>query len=86
MAPTAVSPPYVCSDALKHTAIMLSVACIMKGDKPSRMHGRITEALSFMLFGRRRMTARFPERKDSTQKQDTACEITVATAAPRTPI
>jgi hypothetical protein len=48
MAPTAVSPPYFSREELKHTEIMLSLACIIKPDSPRTRLGVRIEA-----FGRR---------------------------------
>ena len=39
MAPTATSPPYFSKEELKHTEIMLSLACITKGESPNATHG-----------------------------------------------
>ena len=39
IAPTAMSPPYFSSEALKQTDSTLSVDCITNGDSPSRMQG-----------------------------------------------
>ena len=86
IAPTAISPPYLSSEVLKHTDMMLSVNCMIKGDTPSPIHGRIMSADSFRypLRIRRKL---FPEvRKRSTHTKDTACDKIVARAAPFTPI
>jgi hypothetical protein len=42
IAPTAVSLPYFSKDELKHTAIRLSVDCMMNGDNPRARQGRNT--------------------------------------------
>ena len=46
IAPTAKSPPYFRSEVLKHTVIILSVNCIIKGESPSAIHGA---AISFLI-------------------------------------
>ena len=85
IAPTAMSPPYFSSDELKHTEITLSLACMMNVASPSAMHGSI-------MRGAKRMFSRFsfktvfpPRRNKMTHMQDIPCEMTVASAAPRTP-
>lgn len=86
IAPTAILPPYFNRDELKHTMITLSLACITNGDIPSATHG--SSILPFNLIFLRRIfnCVFFPSKKDSTHIVDNACETTVASAAPRTPI
>ena len=86
MAPTAISPPYFNREVLKHTEMMLSVNCIIKGDTPRPMLGRIMAADNFRFFLRMRRELLSEERKRSTQTKDTAWERIVARAAPLTPI
>ena len=86
MAPTAISPPYFNRDELKQMEIILSLDCMTKVAAPSATHGRITDGVRPIL--RRRIFKRvfFPARNASTQMVEQAWEITVASAAPRTPI
>ena len=82
--PTASVPPAARSDVLKQTDTRLSVLCIMNGASPSATHG----ASSFQ-FSRSRRRFRcsivcLPVRKRRTNAALTACEITVASAAPCT--
>ena len=81
-----MSPPYLRSDELKQTEMTLSLACIMKVAEPSATQGRISFAgtMRFSRFSLRRVF--FPQRKQTTQTQETACEMTVASAAPFTPM
>ena len=86
IAPTARSPPYLSSEELKHMFSRLSVDCIMNGASPSARQGPI------ILMSRRRHSrlmrsvVRLPVRKRSIHIVDTHCEMTVASAAPRTPM
>ena len=86
MAPTARSPPYFNRDELKQTEITLSLACMVKVARPNAMQGKISFApgKKFSFFSRRMVF--FPVRKRSTHTQETPCDRTVATAAPRMPI
>lgn len=85
MAPTAMSPPYWYSDALKHTAIRLSVDCMINGDMPSARQGSTTFALGRSSSRRSRHLVFFPSKNRSTHIMDTAWDKMVARAAPRTP-
>ena len=71
---------------LKHIEIMLSLACITNTERPSAMHGgmsfRPVSRVSFLSLS----TVFLPRRNARTHTQDTACDITVATAAPLTPM
>ena len=86
MAPTAMSPPYLSSDVLKLTDIMLSLDCIMKAARPSARQGSMTSASRRIFSFLSRSMVFSPLRKSSTHKQDMHWEMTVASAAPRTPI
>ena len=82
MAPTAMSPPYLSSDVLKLTDIMLSLDCIMNAARPSARQGSITFA-SRCMFSFLSLSMVFSLlRKKSTHTQDIHWEITVARAAP----
>ena len=86
IAPTAISPPYFSREELKHTDITLSLACIINAAVPSAMHGNTTLGLIFR-FLRFSLSIDFLLHKNTTTMiHETACEITVAKAAPRTPI
>ena len=63
----------------------LSVDCITKGDRPSAMHGSTICARTRRFPFRRRQRVFFPVRNIITHSADTACDSTVASAAPRTP-
>ena len=86
MAPTAISPPYLWRDVLKQTEITLSVNCMMNGETPSPMLGRMTGAESFRFFTRIRRVLFFEVRKTRTHTKETACDRMVASAAPCTPM
>ena len=40
MAPTAMSPPYLKREELKHTEMTLSLACMMNGARPRARQGQ----------------------------------------------
>ena len=86
MAPTAMSPPYLSREALKHTEMTLSLACIVNVARPSATHGRMSFGETKRFSRRRRKNAFFPHRNTSTHAHDSPCESTVASAAPRTPM
>ena len=86
IAPTAMSPPYRRSDALKQTEITLSLAIMMNGAQPSATHGSSTAGSSRRFCRRMDSVARRLHRNHSTNAQEIICEITVASAAPRTPM
>ena len=86
MAPTAMSPPYLSKEELKHTVIRLSVACMMKGDMPSARLGSTTLAWGRRFAARRRHLVLGPVRNFSTHTALTAWDKMVASAAPRTPM
>ena len=86
MAPTAISPPYFSKDELKHTVIILSLACIINVASPSARLGNIILASSFIFFLCIFKNVFFPNKKLTTQMHEHACDIIVASAAPRTPI
>ena len=84
--PTYKSPPYVCNPRFITIVIALSVAAIINGDTPNAsIEPRIfTSGFKSEI---RRWICDFAEiRKRSTQTALNACEITVAVAAPTTPI
>ena len=71
---------------MKQTEMTLSLACMMKAERPRATQGR-------MSLGWRRRVSRFkrsrvfsPVRKCRTQAQESPWERTVARVAPRTPI
>ena len=86
MAPTAISPPYRSREELKQTKMTLSLACIIKGDSPRARQGSRILALRrrFLCFTFSRVF--LPQRKAITQVQETPWEMTVARAAPFTPM
>ena len=86
MVPTAISPPYLRREVLKQTEMTLSLACIMKAERPRATQGRISFGRSRRVFRFRRRRVRSPVRKRRTQMQESPWERTVARAAPRTPI
>ena len=86
MAPTAISPPYFKSDELKHTDIILSLACMIKSEEPRATQGRIIFAYSLRFSGFILRKVFLPNKKLKTHIHDKVCEIIVASAAPRTPI
>ena len=86
MAPTATSPPYFNREELKQTEMMLSLACMTNVAAPRAIQGRMTGFFSFILDTFNRSWVFFPQRKESTQIQEAAWEITVASAPPLTPI
>ena len=71
---------------LKHIEITLSLACMTNTESPSAMHGGMSRRPGSRVLFLNRSTVFSPRRNDSTHTQDTACEMTVATAAPLTPI
>ena len=81
-----MSPPYLRSEALKHTEMTLSLACITNVASPSEMHGRRSLAGMKKFSRRRRRSVLFPVRKRSTHTHESPCDRIVASAAPRTPI
>ena len=85
MAPTAMSSPYFRREELKHTAIRLSVDCMIKGERPKARQGSATAARGRRYSLRMRHLVCLPVRKRSTHTADTAWERMVARAAPRTP-
>ena len=85
MAPTARSPPYFSREVLKHTAMRLSVDCMIKGDKPRARQGSTTLARGRRFSRRRRHLVLGPVRNRSTHAADTAWDRMVAMAAPRMP-
>ena len=71
---------------MKHIDITLSLICIINGARPRAIQGRTIIGSIFRLFLRIFKIVLFPKRNESTQIQAIACEMTVATAAPFTPI
>ena len=86
IAPTATSPPYFNREELKHTEMILSLACIINPDNPRVRLGTRMEAFGIRWHLRIRRLVFFPKRKQRTQIQDRAWERIVASAAPFTPI
>ena len=86
IAPTAISPPYFSSDELKQTEITLSLACIMNVDSPNATQGSTSFGAAMRFSFLRRRIVFLPVRKYMTHTQEMPCEMTVASAAPRTPI
>ncbi len=86
MAPTATSPPKRERLLLKLMFRMLSVLSITKVETPRARQGRMTGASSFMSRSDSFNIVLEPRRKHSTHTALTAWLITVAMAAPRTPI
>ena len=64
----------------------LSLACIINMESPSARLGRIIFPCNLKLHFLSRKNVFLPERKCNTHIHDNACEIIVASAAPRTPI
>ena len=73
-------------DALNAILIALSVAFMIKGDTPSAHTGKSTEAFGLKYFVFIFSFVCFPVRKRMTHTAEIACEITVASAAPCTPM
>ena len=73
-------------EELKHTAITLSLACIINVAVPNATHGRITllsiRRFSFFIL----ICAFLPVKNNRHHTHETACEIIVANAAPLIPI
>ena len=85
IAPTARSPPYFWSETLNATVSRLSVDIMTNGDAPRASAGVSSLRSIRSVVRRSRRTVLFPVRNFSTHAAETACESTVATAAPRTP-
>ena len=66
-------------------AMRLSVDCITNGESPSAIHGNTIFASTCRFSRFKYQRVFFPVRNVITHTADTACEITVASAAPRTP-
>ena len=66
--------------------MMLSVLCMINADRPSAMHGARSFMSMRIFCALRRRLVFLPIRKLTTHTQETPCEITVASAAPRTPM
>ena len=64
----------------------LSVDCITNGESPSAIHGNTIFASTCRFSRFKYQRVFFPVRNVITHTADTACEITVASAAPRTPM
>ena len=86
MDPTYRSPPYLCSPVFSVIVTRLSVLCIINGEIPSPAIILITSFFKCIFFNVRRITLFSETRKCTTHIALTACDRTVATAAPRTPI
>ena len=86
MAPTATSPPNRDREDVKQMDRMLSVEVMTKLDTPSARQGPMMAGTSFIFAGRSFKMVFLPRRKQRIQIALTACESTVASAAPDTPI
>ena len=86
MAPTARSPPYFSREALKHTEMTLSLACMMNAAVPRATQGRISRGRMGRAAFSSRSRVFFPRRKEITHTQEMPWDSTVARAAPRTPM
>ena len=64
----------------------LSLACMMNAAEPRARHGNTILGLTSKFFNLMRSKVFLPHKKETTHTQDKAWEITVASAAPRTPI
>ena len=81
-----MSPPYLSREELKHTEMTLSLACITKLAAPSATQGSTSFAPGKRFSARSVSIVFLPRRKASTHTQDRHWDITVASAAPRTPM
>ena len=63
IAPTAISPPYFNKDELKHTDIILSLACITNVDTPRAKQGNIILLSNFKLVNFIFINVFWPNRK-----------------------
>ena len=86
IAPTAISPPYFWRELLKHTEITLSLACMINVATPRARQGRMIFGVSPRFFFLIFRNVLFPHRKLTTQIQESAWEMIVASAAPFTSI
>jgi hypothetical protein len=86
MAPTAMSPPYSSREELKQTEITLSLACIIKVAVPRATQGKMIFGVEMKYFGFNLRMLRLLLKKDRTHAQESACDMIVASAAPRTPM
>ena len=65
---------------------MLSLDCMINAARPSATQGRISLGLTSRFSRFRRSSVFLPRRKQMTHTQDSPWLITVASAAPRTPM
>ena len=72
IAPTATSPPYFNKEELKHTEIMLSLACMINRESPRARQGKITGALKGICCFLIRSVDFGPNKKLNTQIQEQA--------------
>ena len=86
MAPTARSPPYLRREKLKQSTSRLSVEVIINGAIPSPTQGKSICASIFMFSFLILRVVLSPHKNLNAQTALRACETTVATAAPLTPI
>ena len=70
MAPTARSPPYFSREALKHTEMTLSLACMMNAAVPRATQGRISRGRMGRAAFSSRSRVFFPRRKEITHTQE----------------
>jgi len=86
MAPTATSPPYLISWMLNRALMTLPASCMANGAMPMDMIPSTIDRSRRMFSGRSRSKLLPPVKCSSTQTLEMAMDITVATAAPATPI
>ena len=86
MAPTALSPPNREREELKEMFTRLSVDCMIKGETPMASTGSSTAGCIPRCRAWRRSRVRLPSRKVSTHTAETPWAMTVARAAPFTPM
>ena len=83
--PTATSPPYLYKLELNVNINKLSDDCIINGAIPKVILGNIIFLSNFIYFLCNLNVELDPFKNDNTQIHDTACDNTVAIAAPLTP-
>ncbi|OQB99507.1 MAG: hypothetical protein BWX80_03673 [Candidatus Hydrogenedentes bacterium ADurb.Bin101] len=86
IAPTAKSPPYFMRLRFNRACTTLFAACIKKGETPMETIASTISGCMPRYFLRSGTTHRFPRKWNSTQTERRDMEITVAMAAPFTPM
>ena len=86
MAPTAISPPYLRREELKHTLMTLSVLCMINVLIPRPRQGKRREGTILMFFTLSLNNDFSPVMYTIHHTQETPWLMTVANAAPLTPI